>query len=72
MSELFTPTVNFVILVGGLVYFLRNPLKNFVKTRRDVIQKEVEEAQKKKEEAEKKLHEFEKKLHEFESEAKTF
>ena len=41
MHELVSPIFNFSVLVGGLVYYLRQPVKNFVATRHDTLRNEL-------------------------------
>ncbi|MBI3543903.1 MAG: F0F1 ATP synthase subunit B [Deltaproteobacteria bacterium] len=69
MHELISPTVNFAILVGVLVYFLRKPVKDMVATRQSTIKTLVEEAQAQKLEAQRRYREFGDKLRDFEAEA---
>lgn len=42
--EILKQTVNFLILVGVLVYFLRKPLASFLKERAELLRKSIEEA----------------------------
>ena len=42
--EILKQTVNFLILVGVLVYFLRKPLASFLKERTELLRKSIEEA----------------------------
>ncbi len=71
-ADLFSPTVNFVLFSGALVYFLKKPVQTLVRERRENLLKQVEDARQQKEEAQKKLAEFETKLRSFESEAKNY
>lgn len=70
MDQLISPAINFALLVGLLVYFLRKPVIQFVASRSAQIRTQVEEAAAMKREAEAKLKEFEQKLRDFEKEAK--
>lgn len=54
--------INFGILVGILVYFLRKPLINFLKERREILIKSMEEAARANEEAKEKLARMEEKI----------
>lgn len=47
--------VNFAILVGALVYFLRKPLSSFLKERSEMLRKSIEDAARAREEAAAKL-----------------
>lgn len=47
--------VNFAILVGVLVYFLRKPLSSFLKERSEMMRKSIEDASRAREEAAAKL-----------------
>jgi F-type H+-transporting ATPase subunit b len=69
MSELFVPTVNFLMLVGLLGYFVWPPFKKSVAQRQEDIKKLAEDARTQKVEAEKRLREFESKLRAFEADA---
>ncbi len=42
--EIFKQTVNFSILVGVLVYFLRKPVGSFLKERSELLKKSIDEA----------------------------
>jgi F-type H+-transporting ATPase subunit b len=42
METLIAPTVNLGILIGILVFYLREPLKQFVRTRHDVLRENLE------------------------------
>lgn len=53
--EIFKQTVNFLILVGVLVYFLRKPLASFLKERTELLRKSIEEASRAREAAAEKL-----------------
>ncbi|NIO16145.1 MAG: hypothetical protein GTN70_03965 [Deltaproteobacteria bacterium] len=54
--------LNFGILVGILVYFLRKPISNFLKDRREILIKAMEEAERANKEAREKLAQVEDKL----------
>ena len=69
MEHLIPQVINVVVLVAVLVYFLRAPIRAAVKSRQEVIKKEVDEARALKAEAEKKYKEFSQKLASLESEA---
>jgi F-type H+-transporting ATPase subunit b len=43
-ADLLYPTINFLLLVGALVYFTRKPIQAFFADRRDSIRKELDEA----------------------------
>lgn len=45
-SELIGPAVNFTILVVALVYFLKTPIKGFVKTRAETVSSDLFKAEK--------------------------
>ncbi|MBI5577404.1 MAG: ATP synthase F0 subunit B [Deltaproteobacteria bacterium] len=47
--------VNFAILVGALVYFLKKPLSSFLKERSEMLRKSIEDASRAREEAAAKL-----------------
>ena len=53
--ELFKQLVNFSILVGVLVYFLRKPLASFLKERSELLRKSIGDAARAREEAAAKL-----------------
>ncbi len=63
--------INFVLFVGILYYFLRKPVAEFFRTRRESIKKELEEAEQLKEEAEKLYEETKRKLEKLEDEIKS-
>ncbi len=50
-------TINFFVLFGGLAYFLLKPIKNFLRSRADGIERSLKETADSKREAEKKLDE---------------
>ena len=54
--------VNFAILVGALVYFLRKPLSSFLKERSEMLRKSIEDASRAREEAAAKLSVIEKRV----------
>ncbi len=62
--------INFIIFVGLLYYFLRKPISEFFKSRKESIIQEIEEAKRLQEEAEKLLEETKKKLLKLEEEVK--
>jgi F-type H+-transporting ATPase subunit b len=61
-------TVNLIILLGVLVYFLKTPVKNFLLERRGTIGHEIDVAQKTISEAKSKYEEYAKKLQAIETE----
>lgn len=54
--------INFVVLVGGLIYFLRNPLGNFLEGRTKYLDHALRDAKDSRVEAEKKQQEMETRL----------
>lgn len=60
--EIFKQAVNFSILVGVLVYFLRKPLSNFLRERTELLRKSIEEASRAREAAAEKLAAVEAKM----------
>lgn len=54
--------INFAILLGVLVYFVRKPFKEFLKTRTETIKKTLDEARQARELAEKALKEVQERL----------
>jgi len=54
--------INFGILAGILVYFLKKPLRNYLKSRTEAIQKSLDDARQAREIAEKALKEVEERL----------
>lgn len=70
MHDLIAPTVNLVLVVSLLTYFVRKPLKKMVYERRGQYKLLVDEAAQQKREAEAKYQEFAKHLDGFESEAR--
>jgi F-type H+-transporting ATPase subunit b len=71
IGSLISPTVNFLILVLGLAYLLKKPVKEMVANRAAAIKTQVEEARVQKMEAERKYREFDERLNAFEAEAKS-
>lgn len=61
-GEIVKQALNFGILVGILVYFLRKPISNFLKDRREILIKAMEEASKANAEAKEKLAKVEEKI----------
>src|SRR5690606_27052605 len=61
-AGLFWPTVNFAILFGGLWYFLRTPMRNYLAGRHETIRRELVEASKVRSAAEAQLAEIDRKL----------
>jgi F-type H+-transporting ATPase subunit b len=53
--EIFKQTVNFLLLVVLLVYFLRKPLSSFLRERSDLLRRSIEEASRAREAAAEKL-----------------
>ncbi len=62
--------VNFLVLVGALVFFTRKPAKSFMASRSDEIRKNVEESEKLQQEAIAMLKNYESKLAKLDSEIK--
>lgn len=60
--------INTICLIGILLYFLTQPLKNFFAERKEQIQKDLAEAQAKRERAEEELREYQRKLADMEQE----
>jgi len=58
MNTLVAPTINLAILVGILFYYLRAPLKNFVRTRHHTIRDDLAAAELRLREAKAKYEEF--------------
>jgi len=54
-GEILKQAINFLILAGVLVYFLRNPLSSFLKERSELLRKAIEDAAKARAEAAEKL-----------------
>jgi len=54
--------INFVVLLGGLIYLLRNPLRNFLEERTKSLDHALREAKDSRVEAEKKQQEIENRL----------
>ena len=61
-------TIDFLVFVGILVFFLRKPLANFIAQRRATLTSEIAEAQKLRAEAEAKLKDYESRLASLEDE----
>jgi F-type H+-transporting ATPase subunit b len=61
-SGLFWPTLNFIVLAGGLWWFLRTPLGNYLRDRHTSIRKDLVEAAKVKAVAAAQLEEIDQKL----------
>jgi len=61
-------TVNLAILIGVLVYFAKDPVRDFLKERRKNLGREFDEAQKTIDEAKKRHEEYTQKLNNLESE----
>ncbi len=62
--------INFIVFAGILYYFLRKPVANFFRTRKEDIKKELEEAERLRAEAERLLEETKEKLDKLEIEIK--
>lgn len=60
--EILKQSVNFLILVGVLVYFLRKPLASFLKDRTELLRRSIEEASRAREAAAEKLASVEERL----------
>ncbi|MFO1463023.1 MAG: ATP synthase F0 subunit B [bacterium] len=60
--------INFLILVGGLAFFLRKPVKEFFASRSTLIRKNIEEATQRRGNAEQKYAEYEARLKSIEKE----
>lgn len=54
-GEILKQAINFLILAGVLVYFLRKPLSTFLKERSELLRKAIDDAAKAREEAAEKL-----------------
>ncbi|MDH5386194.1 MAG: ATP synthase F0 subunit B [Candidatus Aminicenantes bacterium] len=54
--------INFVVLLGGLIYFLRNPLRNFLQARTKSFEDALRETKNSRVEAEKRLQDVENRL----------
>ncbi len=63
-GEIAKQSVNFLILVGVLVYFLRKPLASFLKERSELLRKSIADAAKAREEAAEKLSAIESRMSE--------
>jgi F-type H+-transporting ATPase subunit b len=64
-------TVNLIILLAVLAYYLKDPIRNFMVERRGIIGNEIEEARKTIEEARKKYQEYSEKISKMEDEIKS-
>ena len=62
LSGLFWPTLNFIVLAGGLWWFLRKPFGNYLRDRHTSIRKELVEAANVKAAAAAQLEEIDRKL----------
>jgi len=54
--------INFVVLLGGLIYLLRNPLRNFLQARTKSLEDALRETKNSRVEAEKRLQDVENRL----------
>ena len=54
--------INFLILFGFLIYFLKKPLVSYFSERKEQIRRDLDEAREQRNQAEQKLKEYEKKL----------
>jgi F-type H+-transporting ATPase subunit b len=54
--------INFLVLFGFLIYFLKKPLVSYFSERKEQIRRDLEEAREQRDQAEQKLKEYEKKL----------
>lgn len=61
-TDLLKQVVNFAILVGALVYFLKKPISSFLSDRSDQLRKSIEDAARAREEAAAKLSDIEKRM----------
>lgn len=61
-TDLLKQVVNFAILVGALVYFLKKPISSFLSDRSEQLRKSIEDAARAREEAAAKLSEIEKRM----------
>ncbi len=62
ISSLIYPFINFAILVGALFYFLKAPIKGFVKGRHDSLKEQLESVQQKLADAQKQYQEYSQRL----------
>ena len=62
MTNLFWRVLNFIVIVGALVYFVRKPIKQLLGGRTEGIKNELEDLERRKAEAEKALAEAETRL----------
>ena len=60
--------IDFLVLIGVIVWFARKPIRNFVTSRRERIVSEMEEAQALRKEAMEKLNDYEQRLEHIETE----
>ena len=60
--QLFLQFINFAVLVGALVYFLRKPLKEYLLKRHDTVKEKIEEADRLLGEAEEAKKKYEERL----------
>lgn len=67
-GEFLGKVINFVVLFGGLGYFLYKPLRNYLQKRSEGIEKAIAEAREARLDAERKLQEAKKKLAALEAE----
>lgn len=63
LASLLWPTANFIVLAGGLYWFLRPPLKSYLSDRHDSIRKDLVEAANVRSAAAADLAEIDRKLH---------
>jgi F-type H+-transporting ATPase subunit b len=70
--QLLLQFVNFAILAGVLVYFLRKPLKTYLLHRRQTIKEKIEEADRRLREAEEAKNMYEERLSKLEVEVEAF
>ena len=61
-TDLLKQTVNFAILAGALVYFLKKPIASYLKDRSDQLRKSIEDAARAREEAAAKLADIENRM----------
>ena len=61
-TDLFKQVVNFAILAGALVYFLKKPISSYLKDRSEQLRKAIEDAARAREDAAAKLSDIEKRL----------
>jgi F-type H+-transporting ATPase subunit b len=68
VSSLIPPFVNFLILVAGLVYLLRRPLKAYVTDRHMSVKSQIDEVQAKLAEAQRQYNEYAQRLQSMDAE----